>query len=174
MGLLGKYTTYVGGVATDAHKMLAKLFPASPFASPLTQGDEKAAQKLVTDVATAKVVNGVGGLQPSDGQQQGDLGMFPTGVALGFGDSPDVTTVKWTNPGDPANPYHPDVTSPGPGKTEGKDKATDPGLPAGSLPHTDSDPAGQNIETPSSSGPAVYGDNKIGGLQTPGNSGGNG
>jgi len=174
MGLLGKYTTYVGGVATDAHKLLAKLFPASPFATPLTQGDEKAAQKIVSDVATAKVDSkGVGGLQPSDGVQQGDLGMFPTGVKLGFGDSPDVPTVKWSRAGDPANPYMPDITSPGPGKTDGKDKSSDPGLDVHSVPRTDIDTAGQDLRNPKADGPAIYGNSTIGNNQTPGDSGGN-
>ncbi len=173
MGLLGKYTTYVGGIATDAHKMLTRLFPASPFAAPLTSGDEKAAQKMVIDVATAKVQNGVGGIQPSDGVQQGDLGMFPTGVRLGFGDSPNVTEVQWTNPGDPANPYHADPSSPGPGKTDGKDKTTDPGLKPGDLPSTDSDPAGQNLRNPANDGPAIYSNNTLGKPQKLGESGGN-
>jgi hypothetical protein len=174
MGLLGKYTTYVGGVATDAHKLLAKLFPASPFATPLTAGDEKAAQKMIVDVATAKVdASGVGGLQPSDGVQQGDLGMFPTGVPLGFGASPDVSSVKWTNAGDPANPYFPDITSPGPGKTDGKDKTTDPGLKTSDVPHTDSDTAGQDLRNPTKDGPAIYGNNTLGAPQKLGDSGGN-
>jgi hypothetical protein len=173
MGLLGKYTTYVGGVATDAHKLLAKLFPANPFKTPLEAGDEKAAQKIVIDIATAKVNNGVGGIQPSDGVQQGDLGMFPTGVKLNYSDSPDVSSVKWMNPGDPANPYMPDITSPGPGKTDGKDKATDPGIKTSDVPHTDIDTAGQNLRNPSKDGPAIYSNNTLGNPQKLGDSGGN-
>lgn len=175
MGLLGKYTTYVGGVATDAHKLLSRLFPGGPFATPLTQGDEKAAQKLVIDVARANVQAGVGGIQPSDGVQAGDLGMFPTGVQLGFGDSPDVSTVKWTNPGDPASPYIPDVSSPGAGKTDGKDKTTDPTdtVPGITAVATTEDPAGQNLRNPVSDGPAVYGNNTLGAPQKLGDSGGN-
>ena len=173
MGLLGKYTTYVGGAATDAHKLLAKLFPSSPFATPLTQGDEKAAQKIVTDVATAKVVNGVGGIQPSDGQQAGDLGMFPTGVPLGYGASPDVSKVAWANAGDPANPYMPDVTSPPNGGTDGKDKNADPKIKVGDLPFTSEDTAGSDTRNPSNDGPAIYSNNSIGSPQKLGDSGGN-
>lgn len=174
MGLLGKYTTYVGGVATDAHKLLAKLFPSNPLATPLAGGDEIAAQNIVKAIATSPVnAQGVGGLQPSDGVQQGDLGMFPQGVKLGFGASPDVSTVKWTNPGDPANPYFPDITSPGPGKTDGKDKATDPGLKTSDVPSTDIDTAGQDLRNPKDDGPAIYTNNGLGNPQKLGDSGGN-
>jgi len=173
MGLLGKYTTYVGGVATPAHKLLSKLFPAHPFATAVTAGDEKAAQKQVIDIATAPVVNGVGGLKPSDGIQAGDLGMFPTGVKLGWGGSPNVPAVKWNNPGDPGDAYIPDITSPGPGKTDGRDKVADPGVGSTDVPHTNQDPAGQNLRNPSNDGPAIYSNNTIGSPQKLGDSGGN-
>ena len=175
MGLLGRYTTYVGGVQTAAHSLLSKLFPAGPFAAQLSNGDETKAQAQVQATATAKVVNGVGGLQPSDGVQAGDLGMFPQGVPLGFGASPDVTMVKWTNPGDPANPYAPDITSPGPGLTDGKDKNVDPKISVADIKATSTteDVAGQNVRNPAQDGPAIYGNNFIGQKQVPGDSGGN-
>lgn len=175
MGQLGKYTTYVGGSATDAHKLLSKLYPASPFAVPLTAGDEAAAQAIVQTIAVAKVVKGVGGIQPSDGVQAGDLGMFPNGVKLGFGDSPDVTQVKWVNPGDPASPYIPDVTSPGPGKTQGRDKVVDPTstVPGIIAESTTDDVVGQNLRDPSNDGPAIYKNNTLGNPQKLGDSGGN-
>jgi len=176
MGLLGKYTTYVGGVATDSHKLLSKLYPAGPFAAQVTSGDEKAAQQVVIALATANVdSNGVGGLQPANGLQAGDPGMFPTGVRLGFGDAPDVTQVSWKNPGDPANPYVPDITSPGPGKTDGKDKSVDPQLSVQDMRAiaTTEDPAGQNLRNPSNDGPAIYKSNTIGSPQRLGDSGGN-
>jgi hypothetical protein len=174
MGELGKYTTYVGGVATDAHKLLAKLFPGSPLAVPLTQGDEVAARKIVTDIATAKVTNGVGGIQPSDGLQQGDLGMFPTPVPLGFGASPDVTTVKWNNAGDPASPYIPDTRSPDP--VTGQPNASAPdGADVNAImaEGTKEDPARQDLRVPSKDGPAIYGNSTIGKPQVKGDSGGN-
>lgn len=173
MGLLGKYTTYVGGVATDARKLLSKLFPAGPFAKEVTAGDEKAAQKIIAAIATAPVVNGVGGLKPSNGIQAGDLGMFPNGVRLGYGDSPNVPQVKWKNPGDPGDAYIPDITSPGPGKTDGRDKAVDPGVGSKDVPRTSSDPAGQNLRNPANDSPAIYNNNTIGSPQNPGESGGN-
>ncbi len=171
MGQLGKYTTYVGGSKTPAYTLLASLYPNSPFASML--GDEKTAQEAVYTQATADPgadnpgdyqaegkATGGGGIQPKGGTQAGDSGMFPSGVDLSFGGSPDVTTVKWVNPGDPANGYVPDITSPtaGPGHTEGTDKTGDP---TGTLPEikalaTTSDPSGQNLRDPSKDGPAIY------------------
>jgi len=183
MGVLGRYTTYVGGSASDAHKLLSKLFPASAayptmqaLQGDLPAGNEAAAQKVIQANATAKVDStGVGGLQPSDGVQQGDLGMFPTGVPLGFGASPDVTTVKWQNPGDPANPYAPDITSPGPGLTDGKDKNVDPKISVQDLQEfsTTEDTAGQDLRVPAADGPAIYSNNTIGSAQKLGDSGGN-
>lgn len=126
----GKYTTYVPP-ASPKNAFLRKLFNAKAgdqaiFYGTLDQSDNIAASAAAVARGTAKVVNGVGGVFPSDGIQQGDLGMFPTGVRLDFSDSPNLADVKWNVPGDPANPYVPDITSPGPGKTEGLDKNEDP------------------------------------------------
>lgn len=171
MGLLGRYTTYVGGAATEAHKLLSKLFPAGPFATAVTQGDELAAQAIVKAAATAKVDSqGVSGLQPSDGIQAGDKGMFPTGVDLTFGTAPDVSAVKWTKAGDPANPYAPDITSPGPGKTEGLDKSVDPQISADDI---NPNPSIADTKNPSVLGNTVFRNNTIGTAQKPGDSGGN-
>ena len=179
MGQLGRYTTYVGGGANSAHSLLATLYPKSPFASMLSNGDEKKAQAAVLAVATSDPgadPNG-GGLQPSRGIQAGDLGMFPTGVDLTYGAAPDVSKVKWKNPGDPANGYIPDVTSPtaGPGHIQGTDKTGDP---TGTIPQiqaeaTNTDPSDQGLRDPSNDGPAIYKNNALGAAQTPGNSGGN-
>ena len=183
MGVMGRYTTYTGGNASDAHKLLAKIFPASA-AYPTMQalqgaipaGNEAAGQAVIQKNATANVdATGVGGLQPTNGFQQGDLGMFPTGVQRGYGNSPDVTKVKWNNPGDPANPYAPDITSPGPGKTDGKDKSVDPGISIVDLQEfsTTEDAAGEDLRVPAADGPAIYGNNTIGSPQKLGDSGGN-
>lgn len=165
-----KYTTYVGGKASDSHKLLAKLFPASSeyptmkaMQEALTSGDELKAHAVIVKNATAVVnAEGVGGLIPSDGIQKGDAGMFPVAVSFGFGDAPDVPKVKWANAGDGANAYFPDTTSPGPGKTEGKDKATDPGIATTDVPHTNSDPAGQNLRNPAADSKLIYGNSGIG------------
>jgi len=179
MGLLGKYTTYVGGGANPAHALLATLYPNAPFAKMLANGDEKKAQDAVTAVATSDPgpdPNG-GGLQPKGGVQAGDLGMFPTGVNLAFQGGPDVSKIKWKNPGDPANGYIPDVTSPtaGPGHTQGTDKTGDP---SGTIPQiqaeaTNEDPSDQGLRDPSNDGPAIYKNNTVGQPQKLGDSGGN-
>lgn len=194
MGLLGKYTTYVGGKATAQHTLLAKLFPAgadyptmSAMQTALQAGKETDAQAVIQANATAPVVNGVGGLVPSDGVQQGDPGMFPVGVKLGYGDSPDIPgTVNWASAtsrfdgkppsgfGGPASPYIPDVRSP--------DPLT--GNPLGTAPDaadvaqiaaegTKEDPGQQNLKNPALGGPAIYGNNTIGAPQKMGDSGGN-
>lgn len=134
----GKYTQYAP-TATTAHTLLDKLFTskdAKQF-SPVQGlvGKETDARNATLALATAKVVLGVGGIQPSDGVQQGDASMFPQGVNLDYSgklasiqppDTAEGKDVVWKNPGDPANSYMPDITSPGPGKTDGKDKDTNP------------------------------------------------
>jgi len=199
MGLLGRYTTYVGA-ANAAHTLLAKLFGGpgrDPFTSNGAPIKEQDAQVMVQAWATADPnAQGQSGLQPSKGIQQGDPNMFPNGVDMTFAGSllqapnapPDVSTVKWTNPGDPANPYIPDITSPGPGLTGGTDKTVDPQISISDIEQpfsaptdgsastsgfaTNSDPSYRNIENPVSEGPAVASNNKIGSKTTLGSSGG--
>jgi len=185
MGTLGKYTTYVGGQgASDSHKLLSELFAVDKTAYPtvaaiqaaLPNGDEASVQKVVQANAIANVDStGVGGIVPANGTQMGDLGMFPSGVQFGFGGAPDVSTVKWTNPGDPANPYIPDITSPGPGKTDGIDKTTDPTPTVAEIKvlATTIDSAGQDLRNPSNDSPAIYSNTQVGVPQALGNSGGN-
>lgn len=192
MGTLGKYTQYVGGVATAAHKLLSTLFPDGPYGdntpgTPLAKGDETAAQALIIAVATSNPgpdPNG-GGLQPSSGMQAGNLQIFPAGVDLSFAGKalsapngpPDPSTVAWKNPGDPANGYIPDITSPtaGPGHTLGKDKTGDPTatIPEIVAEATDQDPVGQDTRNPIKDGPAIYSSNTVGNPQKLGDSGGN-
>jgi hypothetical protein len=140
-----RYTVF-SPPASAKNTLLKKLFAAhalpgdGPGTVPpqmlLDPGKETETLAAVRALATAPVVNGVGGLFPSDGIQQGDPAMFPKGVDITFAgrlldspnSAPDVANVKWTNAGDPANPYIPDISSPGPGKTDGVDKNTDPGI----------------------------------------------
>ena len=177
MSAKSTYTTYVGGTTfadnTDARKLLAKLFPADPtyptmqaLQKAVGGGDETTAKAQMYANATAPVVAGVGGLVPSDGKQTGDLQMFTSPVDLSYAAAPDVTTVAWKNPGDPANPYFPDITSPGPGKTDGADKSTDPKIKTTDVPATNIDTAGADLRDPSTDGPAIYGANKLGSIKT--------
>ncbi len=185
MGLLGRYTTYVGGVATDAHSLLAQLFPNQPFATELAAGDETKAVAAVLAVATSDPgpdPNG-GGLQPAHGIQQGDLQMFPQGVDLTFAGTllqapnspPDVSTVKWNVPGDPASPYFPDISSPPDGGTDGSDKNVDPKITIAEIKEfsTTEDVSGDDLRNPATDGIAVSKTNILGQAQVKGDSGGN-
>lgn len=120
----GKYTQY-SSPASDKNSLLSKLFsknaPASSLPPQMKEGPGKEAEVIADLVKIAKDV-----LTPAT--QTGDLGFFPSGVKLNFGDAPKTEDVKWAQSGDPANAYAPDVTSPGPGKTSGLDKDTDPGI----------------------------------------------
>lgn len=127
----GRYTSYVSK-ASIRNSFLWKLFnKKAPNDSGVFYGgqepsDNSAAAAAVVSRATSNVVNGVGGLIPSDGIQAGDPGMFPTGVNLKYGNSPNLAEVEWKKPGDPANAYIPDVSSPGPGRTLGTEKDENP------------------------------------------------
>ena len=104
----------------------------------------------------------------------GDLAMFPTGVDLDFKGSPNLDDVKWTNAGDPANPYTPDISSPGPGKTAGTDKADDPGItPADIHPNYVPGAPGTGTKSPSATTPKVVKANELGTGAPLGDSGGN-
>lgn len=158
----GRYTTYVP-VASARNKLLRDLFnkkapnDAGVFYGKVDQTDNTDAAKAAVARATAPVVNGVGGILPSDGQQSGDLGMFPTGVALGYGEAPNLNDVKWTSPGGPAVPYAPDVSSPGPGRTLGVEKDVDPKLTVADLKGETYVPGapGTGTVSPSSTAPTI-------------------
>lgn len=140
----GRYTTYVPAATTtnagSRYSLLWKLFNQRANAlrtgianfygesvNPQTD-NAKAAEATVKRARSNQT-----GLLPEAGVQNGDLGMFPSGVDLTYKNSPNLADVAWTNPGDPANSYVPDVTSPGPGaagvvRVEGSDKDANPGI----------------------------------------------
>lgn len=123
----GKYTTYVP-VASPRNERLGRLFKGNskvenPFAALTVSGDqEKAIEQTNARAALF--------LRPD--LQQGDPGHFPEGVNMNYTGNPnDVSTpnledVKWESAGDPANPYMPDTTSPGPGETSPTSRDEDP------------------------------------------------
>lgn len=128
----GRYTTYVP-VASNRNTMLRNLFnarasnEAGTFYGKVDETDNiKAAAAAVVTAVAPVAATGIGGVIPSAGLQAGDPGMFPTGVDLSFGNSPNLTEVVWGSAGGPANPYTPDLSSPGPGKTLGVEKDSDP------------------------------------------------
>ena len=133
----GRYTTYVP-VASDKNKLLWKLFNGRAgsrgqiYGTEEQSSDNSKAASVVLARATAPVnAKGVGGLFPSDGVQVGDADMFSSNggkVDLNFKDAPNTAAVSWKKPGDPANAYVPDITSPGPERTEGVQKDVNPGI----------------------------------------------
>jgi len=113
----GRYTIYLP-TKTAKLDRLSKLFKGG--LNGLYDGKENNAAAAEAAVAVAKnFING-----------QGDKEMFGNGVDLGYGVNngtvPNTAEVKWSKAGDPASPYFADLTSPGPGKTDGVDKDADP------------------------------------------------
>lgn len=115
-----KYTVYAPP-KSDNNILLNRLFKSDhPVLKSPTQdlvGDEDTVWKNTIKIAqeTMQVKH-----------QTGDMRMFPQGVDMTFGKAPKLSDVKWEKAGGPANPYIPDITSPGPKHTAGTDKAVDP------------------------------------------------
>lgn len=113
----GKYTTYNSN--SSARKtFLASLFKASPYAD---KGPEEVRSEVVS------LGNGVLRAGAANGVAAGDSQMFPKGVDLTYSGKnlpygPSDGDVKVDAIGAPMNAYVPDVSSPGPGKTDGLDK----------------------------------------------------
>jgi hypothetical protein len=168
MSAEGKYTVYAPPM-NEKNLLLNKLFRSNdPALAPPTQdlvGQEQAARAAV--IAISKPA-----LQPA--HQTGDAGMFPQGVDLNFVGSPDLSTVGWVNAGDPANPYAPDISSPGPGKTNGTDKNVDPQLSATDLkPNYVPGAPKTGTKSPSTASPKVFAANELGTDTPDGDSGAN-
>jgi len=112
----GKYTIYAPE-SNAKNNLLAKLFPNSPTAAYVGKENE------YKDVVIA---SGNNSLKPSF--QKGDS-FFGPGVNLDYSDAPNIIAGSedvWKNPGDPATAYIPDLSSPGPGKTDATDKSINP------------------------------------------------
>jgi hypothetical protein len=135
----GRYTTYVPTKSPRTERLF-KLFK---FGAPdIYGGAESNKDAAAVTAATAKAL--------FDGTVKGDPDMFGTGVSLSHVTAPNTTEVKWSAAGDPANPYTPDLTSPGPGKTEGTDKDADPGLKSTDI-KPNFDPGNPTVNTTSPS-----------------------
>ncbi len=119
----GKYTVYAPE-SNAKNSLLSKLFPASPTSAYV--GKEVDYRALVVSQGNAYLKNG---LQPGDSY-------FGNGVNMDYTDSPNLTAGadgSWKMSGDPANAYVPDLTSPGPGKTDGTDKNSNPEIKASDI-----------------------------------------
>ena len=114
----GKYTVYAPE-SNAKNNLMSKLYPESPTSGFV--GKEK-------EYRAAVVSTGNSYLAPSS--TSGDA-FFGPKVSLNYENSPDILAGAdgaWKNPGDPANSFTPDVSSPGAGKTDGVDKSSDPGI----------------------------------------------
>jgi len=164
----GKYTVFAPP-ASDKNTLLNKLFRSTDAVH------QAPTQDLVgkeTDARAAVIAIAKQYLQPA--HQTGDLGHFPSGVDLNFAGAPDTTDVAWTVAGDPANPYTPDTTSPGPGKTEGTDKNVDPQLSASDIKPTYVPGApGTGTKSPAAVNAKIIAANLLGVPGVLGDSGGN-
>lgn len=132
----GKYTTYVP-VASERNTRLGRLFRGNstienPFAAVIESGDQEKAVQLVVEGQGGLLEGAEALLRPTN--QQGDPGHFPEGVNMNYtGNENDITNpnlpdVAWSKAGDPANPYMPNPTSPGPGETSPLAQDEDPGI----------------------------------------------
>ena len=178
---LGKYTRYAP-VANDKNNLLNELF----------KGNVKEPNPLVdlvgkeVDARNQTVARGKEFLTPT--HTGGDPAMFPKGVNLDFsGDpaggttAPDFTEgvdVVWEQAGDPANPFTPDLRSPGPGSTSApsaENLQTNPEITVKDIKGEGYVPGapGTGTRSPSKTGPLVYKGVTLGENSTLGKSGGN-
>lgn len=131
----GRYTKYMPS-KSKKYDLLYRLFKFG--ATNIYESDNNADAAVKTSQKALALFNaGIG-----------DADMFPSGVKFGYGEAPDTTTVKWTQAGDPANPYVPDISSPGPGKTDGTDKDADPKIETTDI-KPNFDPANPTVNTTS-------------------------
>lgn len=91
-----------------------------------------------------------------------DMSMFPDGVTKDYAGAPNLDDVKWSKAGGPANPYAPDVSSPGPGNTDGTTKDKDPGLDVDSFNRPEAGNTPNTTSPSATSGGAVLGSILVG------------
>lgn len=176
----GKYTKFAP-VANAKNTLLAKLFQGSskaenPYAALVGKENEARAQAI--EAAKQYVV---------PASQTGDLNIFPNGVNLDYSGDPNGITapdtkeggdVKWQKAGDPANPFTPDLRSPGPGSTDAPSAdnlQTDPNISVADVQGAGYVPGapGTGTKSPAKSGPEVYDNAQLGKTQKLGDSGAN-
>ena len=193
----GKYTQYVPSdpAGKARQKFLESLFGGNntgAYAVNVGDATQQEPPWFGLDQAGAVAVaagigNSVLRSASSNGIAQGDMSMFPNGVDLTFnGATADISVpdthwakagsagagVETDRPGDPMNPYMPNVASPGPGKTAGTDKSPnplDPALYVSQLdPNKTFDDKGvtQNTTSPSTTSGNVYAANALGAAST--------
>lgn len=171
----GKYTQYAPP-SSEKNTRLNKLFKSNDSTlKPIVQdlvGQEIKVREAVIEIAKAK-------LQPA--KQDGDISMFPQGVDMNYtyasvdpAAAPNIEKVEWKNAGDPANPYMPDVSSPGPGNTDGVDKSVNPEIKTVDVkPNYVPGAPGTGTKSPVSTNAKIIAANVLGIEAKKGDSGGN-
>lgn len=180
----GKYTTY-NSPASPRKTFFENLFKGSPFAgfdqtTAIDPSKDGSPVKMGNDILRGKNFAGDsasgGGVAHTAKDGVVDTGDPSLGkVDLTFGAGGDATLsppnthegkdVVWTKAGDPSNSYVPDISSPGPGKTEGTDKTTNPNIKT-----TDIKEHFVDLLSPSDAGKKLYDSNTLGGSSTLGKS----
>lgn len=157
----GKYTTYTGVGSDYPSKMvrLSRLFPGNPF-------DDKNEQEA------RQFVNTSGEVYLRKSTENGILDVTSADPSIGkidlkFSGGPNTMPgkdVKWESAGDPAFSYVPDITSPGPGKTEPTDKNIDPQIAPQDIPGEedwDTSTTTEGTRSPHEAGTAVFDANSL-------------
>jgi hypothetical protein len=106
-----KYSTFYDTAFRTPEEMQKKSLLAKLFSSeenPFTSGKYDYAQVVA---AAKKYLTALTAAEPN--VQEGDPEFFPENVRFDYNASADVSSVKWTEAGDPATPYIPDLRSPG-------------------------------------------------------------
>lgn len=129
----GRYTRYVP-VDSPRNRLLRELFnKKAGDKGDLYGGHDQTDNIQAAAAVLARAKDNSTGINPVSGLQTGDPEMFPQGVKLNYSGEvdgvsvPDPSDVKWKKGGDPIGAYMPDVSSPGPGITDGTQK-DDPGV----------------------------------------------
>ena len=184
----GRYTVFVPP-KSPRRSFLEKLFKGTNTSwAPVVGSTEQAPPFVGLDqqeaiAAAVKAGNDILRGLLTDGVAAGDPGLYPNGVDLTFHgrtadiQAPDTTAGKdglWSKPGDPANSFVPDITSPGPGKTNGLDKDQDPKIKSVDVTGKENYvPAGPDSGTksPDDTAQKLYESHTLGGDFTKGKSG---
>jgi len=131
----GRYTRYVP-VDSPRNRLLRELFNKRAGDSANLYGGQDQTDNIKAAVEVLKrAKDDSTGISPASGFQKGDPEMFPFGVHLDYSgvdvegnvSPPKPSDVVWKKGGDPIGAFMPDVSSPGPGITDGTQK-TDPGI----------------------------------------------
>lgn len=124
----GRYTTFVP-VDSPRNRLLRELFNKKAGDKGIIYGDaDQTDNAKAAAAAVSRAKDNTTGINPENGHQSGDPDMFPQGVKLDYSGEvdgvslPNPTDVKWKKGGDPIGAYMPDVSSPGPGITDGTQK----------------------------------------------------